>query len=296
VKKIFWLSLLVTSLGVMLLFGFYAKPPQSSPLATPIIPENKHIQYERYITENSIVHTLLIPNTHRFSVVPALSAQLDSIEKFAQKHQAIAAINGGFFDPKNGKTTSFVVIEGQLVADPRRNERLINNPKLAPYMKQILNRAEFRRYQCGASVRYDITLHAELPPSGCQLVDALGGGPRLLPELTLMEEGFLDKTNGKVTRDALASNQLNARSAVGITRDGSILFVMVAQKPDAPTNSGISLPALATLMKSKNVEKAMNLDGGSSSSFYYQGKTFYGRLNKNGELIKRPIKSVLLVR
>jgi hypothetical protein len=171
----------------------------------------------------------------------------------------------------------------------------MNNPKLAPYLKKILNRTEFRRYLCGQTVRYDIALHTEPPLLGCQLVDALGGGPRLLPELSLVQEGFLDFSNGKIIRDPLNSNQPNARSAVGITSDGSVLWMMVAQKPESSPTSGMSLPALAAFMKTKGVEEAMNLDGGSSSSFYYKGNTFYGKVNENGNLVKRPVKSALLI-
>jgi hypothetical protein len=196
---------------------------------------------------------------------------------------AVAAINGGFFDPVNQKSTSIVVVEGVLVADPNQNERLIDNPKLAPYLKKILNRTEFRRYLCGQTIRYDISLHTEPPLPGCRLVDVLGGGPRLLPELSSLQEGFLDFSNGEVIRDPLGSSQPNARSAVGITRDGSVLWMMVAQKPEAPTTSGMSLQALAAFMKTKGVEEAMNLDGGSSSSFYYKGKTFYGKVNAKGQ-------------
>ncbi|YAG10259.1 hypothetical protein NSTC731_06648 [Nostoc sp. DSM 114167] len=69
---------------------------------------------------------------------------------------------------------------------------------------------------------------------------------------------------------------------------------MVAQKPLASAN-GISLPALADLMKTLGADRAMNLDGGSSSSLYYNGKTFYGKVDLEGNSIKRPVKSVLLV-
>ena len=102
----------------------------------------------------------------------------------------------------------------------------------------------------------------------------------------------MDNANG---RDALGSKQPNARTAVGITHDGSIILVMVAQKPSAGANSGISLPALADFMKTLGVQKAMNLDGGSSSSLYYKGKTFYGKIDLEGNPIKRPVKSVLMV-
>jgi hypothetical protein len=157
-------------------------------------------------------------------VTPALSPHLNTVEEFAQKHRAIAILNGGFFDPNNQKTTSVVVLQGKLVADPRQNERLINNPNLKPKLAKVLNRSEFRRYLCGQTVRYDIVLRNAPPPTGCQLIDALGGGPQLLPELTLEQEGFVDSAN---SRDALGSTQRNARTAVGITRDGSIVLVMV---------------------------------------------------------------------
>ena len=254
----------------------------------------QEVQYKSHILPQGIVHTLLIPAQSRFVVTPALS-ELDTLESFAQKHRAIAALNGGFFDPKNHKSTSYVVLQGKLVADPRQNERLMNNSNLAPYLDKILNRTEFRRYLCGQTVRYDITLHREPPPAGCRLVDALGGGPGLLPEMTLVQEGFLDVSNGKVIRDALGSSQPNARTAVGITHDGGVVWVMVAQKPEAATTSGMSLQALAEFMKTLGVEKAVNLDGGSSSSLYYNGKTFYGKVGKAGSLVKRPVKSVLLV-
>ncbi len=240
----------------------------------------------------SIAHIVLIPVNSKFLVTPALLQKVATVQEFAQKHQAVAILNAGFFDPANQKTTSYVVIQGELVANPKENERLVNNPNLKSYLGQIFNRTEFRRYLCGQTIRYSIALHSQSPPAGCQLVDAIGAGPRLLPELTLEKEGFVDNAN---KRDALGSNQPNARTAVGITRDGSVILVMVAQKPLAPANSGISLPALADLMKTLGADQAMNLDRGSSSSLYYNGKTFYGKVDLEGNFIKRPVKSVLLV-
>ncbi|MEH2256153.1 phosphodiester glycosidase family protein [Nostoc sp.] len=252
----------------------------------------KTIRYFDRTLPQSIAHIVLIPANSKFLVTPALSQKVATVEEFAQKHQAVAILNAGFFDPANQKTTSYIVRQGKLIADPKENERLVNNPNLKSYLGKIFNRTEFRRYLCGQTIRYSIALHSQSPPAGCQLVDAIGAGPRLLPELTLEKEGFVDNAN---KRDALGSNQPNARTAVGITRDGSVILVMVAQKPLAPVNSGISLPALADLMKTLGADQAMNLDGGSSSSLYYNGKTFYGKVNLEGNSIKRPVKSVLLV-
>ncbi|MFB2894549.1 phosphodiester glycosidase family protein [Aerosakkonemataceae cyanobacterium BLCC-F50] len=291
---LFWI--LVSFLGVAVVL-FYSVQNRSTKASYQAIeaPHQPEIEYKSYTLPRAVVHTLLIPKTSRFSVKPVVSPTLKLLENIATKHQAFAAINGGFFDPVNQKTTSIVIREGALIADPKLNERFINNPKNAPYLDKMLARSELRRYICGATIRYDITLRNEAIPDSCRLIDALGGGPSLLPELNLVPEGFADVANGKVIRDALGSNQLNARTAVGITVDGSLLWVMVAQKPETPTTSGMSLPELAKFMKSLGVEKAMNLDGGSSSSFYYKGQAFYGKVDSKGNWVKRPVKSVLLV-
>ncbi|MBW4651006.1 MAG: phosphodiester glycosidase family protein [Kastovskya adunca ATA6-11-RM4] len=294
-RKIFWWSWVAIAFGMALLISLPRNQPPSVPSSVVQLPPKKEIRYDSYTLASSVVHTLLIPSGSRFSVIPVLSPQLSTVENFAQKHNAIAVLNGGFFDPQNRKTTSYILQQGSLVADPRLNERLINNSQLVPYLNKILNRSEFRRYRCGATFDYDIALHSEPTPMGCQLVDALGGGPSLLPELSLVEEGFQDFADGKVIRDSLDSDRPNARSAVGITADGSLLLVMVAQKPETPSTSGMSLKALADFMKTQGVEKAMNLDGGSSSSLYYQGKTFSGKVDEQGDPIQRSVFSVLLV-
>ncbi|MDF5724595.1 MAG: phosphodiester glycosidase family protein [Rhizonema sp. PD37] len=291
-KKIWLLAGTLMGLGILL---FILRSSSHSVLMSAIVPKEtltpeKTIQYEERTLPQAVVRSLLIPSHSRFLVTPALSAHVNTVEEFAQKHPSIAIVNGGFFDPINQKTTSVVVIQGKLVADPKQNERLVNNPDLKPYLGKILNRTEFRQYICGQTSRYDIVLHSQPTPTGCQLVDALGAGPMILPELTLVQEGFLDRLN---KRDALGSTQPNARTAVGITHDGSVILVMVAQKSNG--GGGMSLPELANYMKSLGAEKAMNLDGGSSSSLYYKGKSFYGKAGEQGHFIKRPVKSVLLV-
>ncbi|BAT54896.1 unknown protein [Nostoc sp. NIES-3756] len=294
-KKIWLLSLTIASLGISLLWlnvRSFSQPTSSTfPKVQP--SPTTTIRYIERTLPQGIAHILVIPANSLFVVTGAISPKVNTVEEFAQKHKTIAIFNAGFFDPANQKSTSHVVIAGQRMADPKDNERLVNNPQLKPYLNLIFNRSEFRRYLCGKITRYAIALHNESPPADCRLIDAIGAGPRLLPQLTSEQEGFVDRTNG---RDALGSEQPNARTAVGITRDGSIILVMVAQKPSQPSNSGISLIQLAQLMKTLGASEAMNLDGGSSSSLYYKGKTVYGKVDLQGKYIKRPVKSVLLVK
>ncbi|MBD2449930.1 phosphodiester glycosidase family protein [Nostoc sp. FACHB-152] len=287
------LLIAIASLGTSLFWLSVRSSPNSISSAIPTVTPSppKTIRYFERNLPQGIAHILVIPGNSRFVVTSAISQKVNTVEEFAQKRQAIAILNAGFFDPANQKSTSYVVVNGQLVANPKDNERLVNNPKLKPYLNLIFNRTEFRRYLCGQITRYAIALHNQSPPATCRIVDAIGAGPRLLPQLTSLSEGFVDNATG---RDALGSKQPNARTAVGITRDGNIILVMVAQKPAKP-NSGISLPQLADLMKTLGAEEAMNLDGGSSSSLYFKGKTFYGKVDLQGNPIKRPVKSVLLV-
>lgn len=236
------------------------------------------------------VYVVTVPPGYQVEV--AASDTLQTVEAFADG--AIAVLNAGFFDPNNGKTTSHVMIDGAVVADPAENERLVNNPDLTAYLPQILNRSEFRRYSCTETVRYDITFHTAPIPDDCIQVDAVGAGPQLLPEDTSEQEGFTARSaGGELVRDAIGSQQRNARSAVGIKADGSVVLMMIAQHE---ATGGITLAELAEFVQQQGVEKALNLDGGSSSSMIFGSETLYGRLNREGSWVERPVKSVLVVR
>lgn len=290
-----WLRSLNCSVaaGVALILSFSCTSPSQPPVvAVPVAQPNPTITYKTYALPHSMVHVLTIPVGSGYMVTPIVAQTLASVEDLAQRPGTIAVINGGFFDPQNAKSTSYVVTQGRQTADPQQNERLINNPDLAAYMDKILNRSEFRQYRCGALITYDITLHQSPVPPGCELINALGAGPQLLPQSTAVAEGFIDNANG---RDALGSQSPNARSAVGMTQTGTIVWVMAAQKPESPTGSGLTLSELTEFMRSLSVARAMNLDGGSSTALYYQGKTIYGKLDAAGKPVKRAVKSALLV-
>lgn len=252
--------------------------------------------YETVNLPAAIVHVVTIPDPVRYPMQVAVVDELARVDQIASQlcdgeGCVAAAINAGFFDPNNGLTTSHVIEDGALVADPNQNERLIGNPDLASYMDRILNRSEFRHYDCGGTPSYAITFHQDPVPVGCALVDAVGAGPQLLPQDTSVEEGFIDRT---ARRDALGSQSPNARSAVGLTADGSVVMVMVAQVPGV-SPSGMTMAEVAAFMSDRGVTQALNLDGGSSSTLMYGGTTHYGRLNAAGELVQRPVKSILWV-
>ena len=262
-------------------------PSTDSPIIEPT--------YQAYNLDSATVHVVTIPAETRLSI--AVADDLTTVEDFAQTENALVVLNGGFFDPQNGKTTSHLMRQGQNAGDPAENERLVGNPNLSQYIEQILNRSEFRRYECQTMGRivdpqYDITLHSTPVPDGCSLYSALGAGPQLLPEDTSFEEGFTDYVEGELIRDAIGSQGPNARSAIALTSDNTILLIMVAQRPAA---SGLTLSEVSEFATSLGAVKLLNLDGGSSSALYYDGQTYLGRLDADGNPIERPVKSVIVV-
>jgi uncharacterized protein YigE (DUF2233 family) len=107
-----------------------------------------------------------------------------------------------------------------------------------------------------------LTLDVALSPAGTQ--QALQGGPRLVRNgriyIPYGWEGFRHSFYRVRT----------ARSAIGITATGKILFVTVDGR--TRQNSGMNLPELAGLMRDLGAADAMNLDGGGSTTLVVGGR------------------------
>jgi exopolysaccharide biosynthesis protein len=237
----------------------------------------------------------MVPPGDAYTLGVALSEDLLPLPEQVAAVDAIAAINAGFFDPQNGLTTSFVTLAGALVGDPRQNPRLMDNPDLQNYLPAILDRSEFRIYACGPETRYEIVRHSHPIPPDCRLNAAVGAGPQLLPEDTSYPEAFVaDNAAGERVRDALGSQTPNARSAVALTADGTVILAMAAQTDISP--SGLTLSQMAEFLASLGAIAALNLDGGSSSGLYFDGTTAYGCRDSKGQWVMRSVKSILWVR
>jgi len=253
------------------------------------------------------VHTVTIPASSGFGVMPAYFDTLTPVAS-AAGNDVLAMINAGFFDPGNGKTTSYVTLHGALTGDPKQNERLTGNPALAPYLSRFWERTEFRVYHCPEQ-RYDIAGHTSPVPPGCTLDAALGAGPNLLEPgdtpvadlvtRNLINEGFIARNeNGQIVRDPIGAFAPNARSAVGLKPNGDVVLLMAAQRPatgSKPAASGFNLTQVASLLGSMGCNRGMALDGGSSSSLWAGGKIRYGKYDAKGNPVRRAVKSVLSV-
>jgi hypothetical protein len=191
---------------------------------------------------------------------PYVVEDLKTNEDVYKETGASLVVNAGFFDPKNQKTVSFVVIDGQTVLDPNDNESLMNNITLHPYLDKILNRSEFRILEDeNGKIIYDIAPHNQEIAEGLKLKHSIQGGPMLLPELRLEEEFFILKRDGKIISESASSLHKYPRTAIGICENKVYLFIATK---DAP----MSLEDVANLAQKWGMEKAMGFDGGGSTS------------------------------
>ena len=120
-----------------------------------------------------------------------------------------------------------------------------------------------------------IDMHIKVIPystSPATIRHMISGGPRLVKEGIV----YVSKNEEKFKSDIATGRA--ARTAVGITKDGQLLLVTVDGLPreksarDDRSSIGVTLEELAELMINLGAVEAMNLDGGSSTTMWIDGK------------------------
>jgi len=155
-------------------------------------------------------------NLNLATVKPYVSNKLETVYNIAKKTNASVAINTGFFDPKSKNTVSYIIDNGEVLADPKLNTNLTTNKSVQPYLTQIFNRGELRIYNCNNKIQADITNHSEKYLENCTLLNSTQAGPIILPSMDLENEFFLIEKDGKIIRDGVGLTRKTDRSMVGI--------------------------------------------------------------------------------
>ncbi len=249
-----------------------APPSQWRDLQQPnyLYPGDGAIYYT-FTTKNGSKAHLLVVNykTGKWQLRPFVNDSTATVGETAEKFGAAAAVNGGYFNLSDGVSTSYVVIDGKEATNPKTNEALIKNPKLANFLETIFNRSEIRFLEDKKHQPYiDIALRNSPIPEGTKLISSLQAGPQLLPKLTEKEEAFVRTESDGKEADSISCLRPAARTAIGITDDGNALLLCIAGPGQEEGSPGLTLKALADLMASLGCTKAINLDGGTSTSMY----------------------------
>ena len=268
-----------------------------------------YIQTEVLDHPTASIYVVHIKNDPHIVIFPEISSDLASVEQFAEGLKSsnyiipLAVINAGFFDPKNKSTLSFAFKNNVPISDPSLNKALMGNRNLTPFIQNILNRSEFRIMDCSPpSIKYSIQKHFDPFPINCRLKNSIQAGPNLYSDNAILDEAFIayDSSNNKLlTRNPIGYQYKNARSAIGIDFKGDVILVMVSQKlpvdENAVKGSGLTIQELTSIMHELGAVSTMALDGGTSSSLWVDGQSFFGKLNQDNVVVRRRIKTVLVV-
>ncbi len=228
-------------------------------------------------------------------VFPYVSETLETVDKIGLKTNAVIAINAGFFDARNKKTVSYVYDNDKILADPRKNENLTSNENLKPYLDRIFDRGEFRLYNCNGEEKADITLHSDIIPENCTLVNSIQAGPILLPEMDLEREYFVIRRDGRVIRDGAGMTRRTDRSMIAIK--GKYLYFIITDE-----ETPLTIYELQEKIKKYNFDKALGFDGGGSVSLFVKKKQYiktnddYFYQDREEKGASRAVKSALIVK
>lgn len=269
---------------------------RNSGTATNLYPSNGAVYYSYHTAGGAKVNVVQVDlSAGHWQLRPVVNAGLSTTSSAARKNNASAAVNGGYFDLTTGASLSAVVIDGKPYKAPREMSMVKKKDHLAAYRQAIADRSELR-ILIGPDGKQtaQIAHHNDPLPAGFHLLHSLQGGPQLLPALTTKEEAFI-RTNANGYRiDVIRSTDRAARTAFGIRRDGQVVLVAVEGPENGSGSAGVSLPALAQIMKDLDCVSAVNLDGGHSTAMYVKTGSATGGRTVCGSRNQAAVKTVLL--
>lgn len=239
--------------------------------------------------ENGIYHIVLSGNSIKKHIHFISTDTLKTNREVHNATKSLLTINTGFFDPKTGKTLSYIIDNGVIIEDPLTNDALYTNPALRQNMKKILNRSEFRITECNGKYKYSIVPHNTPVEFTCNVVTSAQGGPQLLPELKLEEEFFILKDEeGNIIRQSASVLDRTARTIIGIKEDKIHILIITNKNPK-------NIIEARNLCMTLGLEYAMAFDGGSSTSLDYK-KIHVISKQKIGEDTGRRLKSFMIIK
>ena len=104
----------------------------------------------------------------------------------------------------------------------------------------------------------------------------------------LVEDGEIAVSENEEVGKAMASNP---RTALGVTEDGHYLFVVSDGRTSE--SEGLSLYEMAEFMQSLGAATAYNLDGGGSSTMYFNGEVVNNPTTSGRSIKERSVRDIV---
>ena len=184
----------------------------------------------------------------------------------AKNNNAILAVNGDYY---GANSTGYVIRNGVVYRDTVREDS--SNGDLAIYKD-----GSFK-------IIYENQISADqLVKDG--VVNLLAFGP------ALVENGEIAVGTNEEVGQAMASNP---RTAIGIIDENH--YIIVVSDGRTSESKGLSLYQMAEVMKSYGVKTAYNLDGGGSSTLYFNGQVINKPTTGGNKISERAVSDIVYI-
>jgi len=237
--------------------------------ATAYEDDTKAISIETYERNSTQIHVATVTIKGDASIKTALAGETygrnikAKTSTTAQSVNAVLAVNGDYYGARDA---GYVIRNGQLL---RSDSQDANQEDLVIYQD-----GSFEIIREG-----DITAQ-ELLNKGA--VQVLSFGPALI------ENSQVAVDSADEVGKAMASNP---RTAIGIIDDKH--YVLVVSDGRTDESKGLSLKELADFMKELKVTTAYNLDGGGSSTMYFNGQIINKPTTNGHNIEEREVSDIV---
>ena len=211
------------------------------------------------VSSSEYLKTAFAQNTYGNNVTAKTS-------ETAANNNAILAVNGDYY---GANTTGYVIRNGVVYRDTVREDS--SNGDLAIYKD-----GSFK-------IIYEDQVTADqLVQDG--VVNLLAFGP------SLVENGeIVVDTNSEVGQ----SMSSNPRTAIGIIDENH--YIIIVSDGRTTESEGLSLYQMAEIMKSYGVKTAYNLDGGGSSTLYFNGQVINKPTTNGNTISERSVSDIVYI-
>lgn len=252
----------ITFLFILLAFGWNLSAQtedfkkvkwRSEKIAPGLIWKSSHTVLNDTIPQNI---NILIINLHKREISLFYNPGKNIIVRSqAESAGAIAAINGGFFNIRDGGSATYIKTGG-LIVDTDTAKRWTKNSNMT------------------GSVLIDKNRHVTIEPAKTnsyydehpEYQDVLITGPLLVTQ----------RVKIRLPSTSLVINK-HPRTSIGKVGNHKIVFVTLDGRSEQA--KGATLSELTNLMISLHCKDAVNLDGGGSTTMWIAGKPFNGIVN-----------------
>ncbi len=211
-----------------------------------------HFQQRQIFNSNQYICIIEIPRGSQSHLAFVSDTLLTCVSEFANRSNALAGINGSFFNMSTGAPACYLKIKGQKLGDNEPDRR----------------DSTLRKYYQTATIR--------LLPNGrprFNVPDSNRLSEYRMPDSNVMTSGPMLIYRGEVLpqrTDLRFIYGRHNRTAIGLKQDGTIVL-LVADGRHRGKSDGLSIPELTCIMRWLGCREAANLDGGGSSCMYIKG-------------------------